>query len=445
MGVSDLKTKARDSFKRKNYDLAVEMYIEVIQLDPDDIEALEGLHQAAEKRREGKGKSIFGGMGRLGIASVRDPQKKIAAAARHLAKNPADKDAWMTLGEAGEAGNFLNAAQFGFRMAAKLDPEDNTAWKSLGAALYRQGKIKEASDAYGEATRIDPKDQEALKMRKNLAAEGALKQGGYETAKSSRELIKDKDVAGRLERDTRLQLTDADATDEVARLRADLEKNPAAAARTRLRLADVLQQQGNVAAALEQLELASKADPANYDLSMRIGDMKLTQLQVPYDEARRRYAVDESEANLAAFQAARAALVEARLAEYGRRVREHPTDLAERFRLGLVLLMAGRLDDAIGEFQKTVQDPRKKTDSLLRLADCFEKKNLLDLAVKQVAKASEDFPQLNTDRAKEIAFHLGELHEKRGAKEDARREFMRIYEVDISYRDVGARLERLAN
>jgi cytochrome c-type biogenesis protein CcmH/NrfG len=189
MGVADLKSKARDSFKRKNYDLAVEMYIEVIQLDPNDIEALEGLHQAAEKRREGKGKSLFGGMGRLGIASVRDPQKKIAAAARHLAKNPDDKGAWMALGEAGEAGNFLNAAQFGFKMAAKLDPEDNTAWKSLGAALYRQGKIKDASDAYGEAARIDPKDQEALKMRKNLAAEGALKQGGYETAKSSRELI----------------------------------------------------------------------------------------------------------------------------------------------------------------------------------------------------------------------------------------------------------------
>ncbi|MBL9087085.1 MAG: tetratricopeptide repeat protein [Planctomycetia bacterium] len=445
MGVADLKSKARDSFKRKNYDLSVEMYLEVIQLDPNDIEALEGLHQAAEKRREGKGKSLFGGMGRLGIASVRDPQKKIAAAARHLAKNPDDKEAWMSLGEAGEAGNFLNAAQFGFKMAAKLDPEDNTAWKSLGAALYRQGKIKEASDAYGEAARIDPKDQEALKMRKNLAAEGALKQGGYETAKSSRELIKDKEVAGRLERDTRLQLTDQDATDEAARLRADLEKNPANATRTRLRLADVLQQQGNTDAALEQLELVLKTDPGNYDLSIRIGDMKLQKLQVPYDEARRRYAVSETDENLAAFQAARTALVEARLAEYGRRVREHPTDLGERFRLGLVLLMANRLDEAIGEFQKTVQDPRKKTDSLMRLADCFEKKNLLDLAVKQVAKAAEDFPQLNSDRAKEITFRLGELHEKRGAKEDARREYTKIYEVDISYRDVGAKLEGLGS
>lgn len=444
MGVADLKSKARDSFKRKNYDLAVEMYVEVIQLDPDDLEAFEGFHQAAEKRREGKGKSIFGGVGRLGIASVRDPQKKIAAAARHLAKNPGDKSAWFTLGEAGEAGGFLNAAQFGFRMAAQLDPDDNTAWKSLGAALYRQGKIREASEAYGEAVRIDPKDQEALKMRKNLAAESALKMGGYETAKSSRELIKDKDVAGRLERDTRLQLTEQDAVDEVARLRAEIAASPESALRTRLRLADVLQQQGKVDEAIEQLEMVLATDRANYDLSVRIGDLKLAKVQAPYDEARRRYAVNESDEHLAAFEQARTALVEARLAEYGRRVSEHPTDLGERYRLGLVMLMAGRLDEALAEFQKTVADPRKKTDSLLRMADCFEKKGLLDLAVKQVAKAAEDFPQLTTDRAKEIAFRLGELHERRGAKDEARREYMRIYEVDIAYRDVGKKIEALA-
>ena len=253
MGVADFKAKARDAFKRKNYDLAVEIYVEAIQLDPDDAETYEGFLQAADKRREGKGKSMFGGMGRLGIASVRDPVKKIVAAARHLAKNPADKDAWFALGEAGEAAGLLNAAQFGFKTAAKLDPEDNGAWKRLGAALYRQGKIKEASEAYGEAVRIDPKDQDAIKMRKNLAAEGALKMSGYETAKSSRDLIKNKEVAGQLERDARLQLTSQDAADEVARLRAEIEKNPATAGRTRIRLSDVLLQKGEMAAAMASM------------------------------------------------------------------------------------------------------------------------------------------------------------------------------------------------
>jgi tetratricopeptide (TPR) repeat protein len=445
MGVADFKTKARDSFKRKNYDLAVEIYVEAIPLAPDDLELYEGFQQAAEKRREGKGKSLFGGMGRLGLASVRDPVKKIGAAVRHLAKNPADKDAWMTLGEAGDAAGHLNAAQFGYRMAARLDTEDNAAWKSLGATLYRQGKIKEASEAYGEAVRIDPKDQEALKMRKNLAAEGALKMSGYETAKSSRDLIKDKEVAGRLERDQRIQMTTEDATDEAARLRAEIEKNPAAAVRTRARLADVLLQKGDAAGALKELDEALRTEPGNFDLSVKAGDLRLDRFREEFDRAKAALAASDAEETRAAHDRARTAYIDARLKEYGRRVQEHPTDLQERYRLGVTLAVAGRLDEAVSEFQKTVQDPRRKTESLLRLGECFEKKSMLDLAVKQVAKAAEDFPVLSGDRAKEITYRLAELHERRGARAEALREYTKIYEVDISYRDVASKVTTLSS
>ena len=443
MGVADLKSKAREAFKRKNYEQAVEIYVEAFQFEADDLDLIEGFHQAASKAKEGKGKSFFGGVGKLGLGASRDPQKRIVSCVRYLAKHPEDKGAWLEFGEAGEAGSRWNAAAYGFRVAAKLDPEDNEAWKKLGSALYRQGKIKEAADAYAEAVRIDPKDQDALKMRKNLAAEGALKMSGYETAKSSRDLIKDKDVAGRLERDQRLQMTSQDATDEAARLRADIVQNPATAHRTRIRLADVLHQKGDLAGSLEELEKALAADPANYDLSIRIGDLKLSMLQAEDQKAQERYKASGDDASRTAFEEIRAKLNAARLAEFSRRVKEHPTDLAERFKLGTVFLMAGRYNEAIGEFQKTVQDPRRKTDSLLRLAECFEKMNMLDLAAKQVSKAAEDFPQLTTDRAKDIAYRLAELHERRGAKQDAKVEYMRIFEVDIGFKDVSERLSKL--
>jgi cytochrome c-type biogenesis protein CcmH/NrfG len=352
----------------------------------------------------------------------------------------------MSVGDAGEAGGFLNAAQFGFKTAAKLDPEDNQAWKRLGEVLYRLGRIKEATEAYDNAVRIDPKDQAALKMRKNLAAEGALKTSGYETAKSSRELIRDKDVAGRLERDTRLQMTDQDATDEAARLRQEIAKDPgsAGAVRTRMRLAEVLLQKGDREGCLRELLEVQKADPSNYDLSVKIGDLGLSTVLEAFDKAKAAYQASESDASRATLEKARADLLDARLQEFGRRVREHPTDLGERYKLGATLLMAGRLDEAIGEFQKTLKDPRRKTDSLLRLGEAFEKKNLLDLAAKQIEKAAEDFPTLESDRAKEIVYRLGELHERRGAKVDACREYTKIYEVDIGYRDVAAKLATLS-
>ena len=134
-------------------------------------------------------------------------------------------------------------------------------------------------------------------MRKNLAAEAALKMSGYETAKSSRELIKDKDVAGRLERDTRLQLTEQDATDEAARLRAEVAKNPAGSLRTRMRLAEVLLQKGDSEGSLVELLEAQKLDPANYDLTVRIGDINLGKAQQVFEKAKERFlAAGESDA-----------------------------------------------------------------------------------------------------------------------------------------------------
>jgi len=443
MGVAELKAKARDSFKRKNYDHAVEIYLEAFQYALDDLDLIEGFHQAASKAREGKGKGMFGGLGRAALGATRDPEKRLVACLRHLAKHPEDKGGWMEFGSSGEDAKQLNAAMYGFKVAARLDPEDNQAWKRLGSALYRQGKIKEASEAYGEAVRIDPKDQEAIKMRKNLAAEGALKMSGYETAKSSRDLIKNKEAAGQSERDIRLQLTDQDATDEVARLRADIVKNPATAARTLIRLSDVLLQKGDLPAAMVELDLAVKADPSNYDLATKLGDLKLSVIQQAFEKAKAAFTAS-GETDDTALRAARARLLDSRLVEYGRRVREHPTDLAERYKLGATLLMAGKTNEAVGEFQKTVQDPRRKVDSLLRLGECFEKMNMLDLAAKKVQEAAESFPNMATDRAKEITYRLGELHERRGAKDDAKREYMKIYEVDIGYLDVAERLQKLA-
>lgn len=447
MSAADLKAKAREAFKRKNYDHAIDIYLEAIQFTPDDIELYEGMQQAAEKRREGKGKSMFGGMGSLGIEAVRDPVKRIVACARFLAKNPGDKGVCMKLGDAAESAGHVDAAIYAFRTAAKADPDDNIAWKRLGGLLYRRGRIKESADAYGEAVRLDPKDQEALKMRKNLAAEGALKMGGYETAKSSRDLIKDKDIAGKLERDTRIQLTSQDAHDEAVRLQAEVAKAPPgpAANRLRIRLADVLLQRGQGEEAMKELEEALRSEPGNYDLSVRIGDIKLSRLQEDFVKAKARYEGAPSDAAARdQLAAVRQTMLDARLVEYGRRVQDHPTDLTERYKFGTTLLMAGRVDEAIGEFQQTVRDPKRKTDSLLRLGECFEKKNMLDLAAKKLAEAAQDFPALNSERAKEVAYRLAELHERRGAKEDARKEFERIYEVDIGYKDVAVRVQNLS-
>ncbi|MDA1194003.1 MAG: tetratricopeptide repeat protein [Planctomycetota bacterium] len=436
MAVSDLKNKGLDALKRKRYELAMEALQEYLKFQADDGEAMDAFFTAAEKQREVAGKSLFGGF--LSKASIggKDPVKRMASCLRALAKNPTDKKVLMSLGSAALEANAFESASVAYRMASAVDPEDNEPWKRMGEALGKAGRIREALDALGEAVRIDRRDQEAQKLRKNLAAEGALKISGFETAKSSRDLIKDKDVAQELEMEARLQLTPEHAASELEKVKAGSEAAPDDA-RLRIRMADLLLQQHDEVGALRELDHALGLDPANYELSVRIGDLRLGQFTRAYKAARD--SGDES-----AVKTTHAALVEASLAEYGRRVQEHPLDLGERFRLGRWLLQAGNVDQALAEFQQTVRDPARKVDSLQLQARCFEQKNIMTLAAKKLEEAVAEFPTLASPKAKAVFYDYADLLERSGNADEARAIFERIVEEDAAYKDVLTRLSALS-
>jgi tetratricopeptide (TPR) repeat protein len=445
MAFADLKNKAKEAFRRKNYDLAVQIYVEAFQFEANDQEAVEGFFQAAKKLAETRGKGLFGGMfSNVSLGTTRDPMKRMAQCFRALAKNPEHKGTLMSLGEAAVEAGQLEAAIGGYKRAAEVDTTDPEPWKRLGEALAKRGRIQEATQALDNAVKANPRDQEAIKLRKNVAAEGALKISGFETAKSSRDLIKDKDVAQRLETQTRLQLTPEHAAAEVAKVIEQCKAEPTNA-RLRVRLADLQLQRGDEPAAIAALEEARTLDPRNFDLTVRLGDLRLGRFETALREARKALQEKPGDAALQAREAEAAkALIEARLEEFGRRVKEHPLDLAERFKYGKALLAAKRVEEATGEFQQTVRDPNRKTDSLLLLAKCFMESKLPNLALKKVEEAVADFPTLTTPRARDVHYEHADLLARTGNTEKARQIFERLYEEDITYRDVAKRLKELA-
>ena len=144
--------------------------------------------------------------GRL-LPRARQESRGQEPAARRSARRPAKPGADET-------------AVAAYQRATEIDADDAKAWKRLGEFHGQRGRIREALDALSEAVRLAPKDQESIKLRKNLAAEGALQTGRYDKAGSSRELMKDQDEARRLETEGRLQLTKEHAAPEVEEIRA---------------------------------------------------------------------------------------------------------------------------------------------------------------------------------------------------------------------------------
>src|SRR6185295_10081707 len=75
--------------------------------------------------------------------------------------------------------------------------------------------------------------------------------------------------------------------------------------------------------------------------------------------------------------------LKAHIASFERRVSDRPTDMGLRFELGKAYYLGTMNDKAISEFQQSVKDPKKKSQSHLFLGKAFQKKKMFDMADKR--------------------------------------------------------------
>ena len=74
------------------------------------------------------------------------------------------------------------------------------------------------------------------------------------------------------------------------------------------------------------------------------------------------------------------------------------------------------------------------------LAQCFTKKKMYDLAAKTFQEAIKEKLVFDEEK-KDLVYNLGTVLEAMEKKEDAIEQFKLIYEVDIGYKDVAAKID----
>jgi tetratricopeptide (TPR) repeat protein len=433
--------KAEEAFRRRNYDFAVEVYQQLIEIDPDQGEARSGLRQALKKRHEAKkgGKLLraLGGAGPLAMAKTLRKAGKHAACAKslesYLAQNPVDAEANLMLGQSLEAAGYFKSARAVYEFVAEIDPRNPDGLKRAGAMSYREGDHHKALEYYERALEADPRDQEALKARKDLAADMALQDGGYENIQHSRESIKDKDEAIVLERSRRRHMSQEDLESERDRLEG-LYADNSSDADVMLELAGVHEKLKDYESALDMVDRALAVRRDSFDLLCRAGDLRIKL-------HKRSVAKADKAGDAARAGELEAELVRIEVDEFKKRVDMHPGDSALRLKLGKRLMRSDDLDAALGELQKANADPRIKRESMFLMAQCFQRKGFTDLARKEYERSLEGVTDID-DRAKEVLYNLGTIAETEENGEEARSFYARVYEVDIGYRDVAAKMEQ---
>ena len=441
MDTSKYIQKAEEATRRRNYDFAVELYTQLLDLDPDQGDARAGLRVALKKRHESKkGGKFFRklvGAGPLAVAKTMSKAGKHDACAKsleqYLASNPLDAAANLLLGQSLEAAGHNHSARAVYEFVAEIDPHNSEGLRRAGAMVGATGDHAKALEYYERALEADPRDQEALKARKNLAAEAALATKGYDQVSHSREQIKDKDLARELDRSQRMHRSDDELREDLERLEnqfADTPNDPA----LMLRIADAHEKLKDPEAALDLVERAAEYSRDSYDVLERLGKLKAKVLKKALARADRDGDADKAsrvEDELKSFE----------LENCERRVALRPGDGALRLEFGKLLHRREDFDLAIAELQKAVTDPRCEKDAIFYLAQSFHRKGYNDLARKEYERAL-DGGTPRDERAKEVLYNLGTIAEAEGKTDEAKSFYTRIFEVDISYRDVAGKMEQ---
>jgi tetratricopeptide (TPR) repeat protein len=129
-----------------------------------------------------------------------------------------------------------------------------------------------------------------------------------------------------------------------------------------------------------------------------------------------------------------------RLLQAEARVRAQPNEGEFRYDLGEALYKIGQYRRATEELQQSLKQPSVRYQALNLMGQAFLKRGMLDFAIKQLSLAEGELLAMD-ELKKEIVYNLGLAYEVSKQPEKALEQWKKIYEVDMGYRDVAARVE----
>ena len=444
-----LFTKANEAAQRENVDYAITLFNQVLEKEPGFFECRKALRAAQFQKCGARGgffKKMWSGAGsspqvaKAKMALNKNPAEAMAIAEQILNGDPNTSAAHRIIVEAANALELPQTAVMSLDSLVKNSPKDkNLAIEFAHAVGTTGGDTGSAERILAELLRNLPNDGELNQALKDLSARKTLDQGGYNALEggqgSYRDILKDRQQATSLEQEKRVvkseDVTERLIGEDEARMKT--EPNNLKVVR---RLAELYTQKKQFERALELYERIKNSEMGNdpsleraiADTIVRRFDAQLEQL----DPAAPDYT--EQTAKLQAEK------LDFQVTECQKRVEKYPTDLAIRFEMGQFYFQTCKVTEAIQEFQKAQGNPHKRLAAMGYLAQCYAKKKMFDMAARMLQSAIKEKPVFDEEK-KDLVYNLGCVLESMGKKEEAIEQLKLIYEMDIGYKDVAAKVD----
>ena len=444
-----LYAKAVEAAQRENFDYATTLLCQVLKTEPGLFEARKALRSAQTQRSAGESKGFFKKM-----MSSAGSSPQITKAKLMLSKNPAEAMAIAEEVLNGDANNpfahriivdaayaleLPQTAVLSLETMVRLSPKDKALVIEFADAVAETGGHAAVAEEFlDELIRTSPYDADLQQAQKNLSAHKTLDEGGYgalEGGKGSyRDVLRNKEEAVSLEQEKRVQKTEDVSLRLIEEYEARLQAEPDNLKLLRS-LAELYTQKNQFDRALEYYQRLRNSGTGDATIDRAITDTKVRQFDFQIAQLNP-FTPDHAE-QIAKIQAEKTAF---QMADCQQRVEKYPTDLAIRFELGQLYFQAGKISEATAEFQKAQQNPHKRIPAMSLLAQCFAKRGMNDSAVRTLQNAIKEKPALDEEK-KDLIYNLGCVFEKMGKKAEAIEQFLILYELDVTYRDVAKKVD----
>ena len=442
--------RAKEATVHNNFDYAIRLYLDGLRYNPLDIEnGHQGLRDCALRRRnQGKGGGLGSLLGQVkGAVSQMLGRHKdtLLALEAAWARDPQNVTLMMQLMQTARRMEYTDVALWFGEIAAEETLRSKKPQKQVFttlADLYEgRDRFQDAVNALSQAVRIDPSDRTLDKRARDLSARASIEKGKLEEVGDFHDMIRDRAQASSSATQqvvrTREQL---DA--QYAELKAALDADPENAIKIQA-VAICEARRGHLDEALELLQTALDKT-GEYRFKSRMDDIRMAEFRRVLRELNEQI---EAEPDRTDLKSNRRQVIEKRdefeLALYQERQNQYPTDMEIRFELGIRQFRAGHYDEAIGSFQTSTRDPKRRIHALNMLGKCFYTKKLYLEAQGQFETAIQQYELASDPLGKELRYNLAKTFEVQGKAPQAIEWYSVIVQQDYQYLDVAKRLEAL--
>lgn len=452
--VSDLSSPQREVLNRAkaamtshNYDYTITLMQGILKVAPLFVDGRHLLRAAGiskYKGLSGLAKKMTGAkvMTKAATLSAKKPPADIMAACEDvLAIDPFNAKANNMLAEAARQMECLEITSLCYETLKEGLPKDIKNLYKLAEIYMEMGLPDKAETTYEAILAVNPAEGEAKSGMKNASAANAAKTGNWEAAEDSgdfRAALRDEKSAQSLEMQNKVVKSEDAVLTQIQEIHALSEQEP-----------DNLTHLKKIAQLYEQIEdfdnavawysyAYTKGGSTDGSIEKIIDDIKLRSIDKQMRELQPSIATDPSLQEQ--YDGLQAQKLQVRVETAKRRVERYPNDYQFRFEHGEALVDSGDYQNALKELQLGTKQPNVRLKAMELIGLCHWHGTRYDMAKDSFMKARAEMPAMDGPKM-DVTYNLAQLCEGTGENTQAIELYKEIYEVDMSYKDVAAKVE----